>query len=205
MAADLSVPRASARLSRACALYEDVARLKYVSGTREEALRRLGIERVGDLLSHIPFRYLDFTRAYTIESAPLGEVCTIVGTVDKVSNRPTSKPGMTLTEVFLVDESGVVKVAFFKQPWLAREFARGDRLALIGKMEFAYGFKQMASPHFEKLDGGGARAGIQPVHRVTDGISQAWMRRIASVALEQVGVFCDPVPAPLRALSLIHI
>lgn len=199
MAADLSVPRASARLSRACALYEDVARLKYVSGTREEALRRLGIERVGDLLSHIPFRYLDFTRAYTIESAPLGEVCTIVGTVDKVSNRPTSKPGMTLTEVFLVDESGVLKVAFFKQPWLAREFARGDRLALIGKMEFAYGFKQMASPHFEKLDGGGARAGIQPVHRVTDGISQAWMRRIASVALEQVGVFCDPVPAPLRA------
>ena len=194
MAADLSVPRASARLSRACALYEDVARLKYVSGTREEALRRLGIERVGDLLSHIPFRYLDFTRAYTIESAPLGEVCTIVGTVDKVSNRPTSKPGMTLTEVFLVDESGVLKVAFFKQPWLAREFARGDRLALIGKMEFAYGFKQMASPHFENLDGGGARAGIQPVHRVTDGISQAWMRRIASVALEQVGVFCDPVP-----------
>ncbi|MFR8957086.1 MAG: DEAD/DEAH box helicase, partial [Collinsella intestinalis] len=170
-----------------------------MSATREEALRRLGIERVGDLLSHIPFRYLDFTRAYTIESAPLGEVCTIVGTVDKVSNRPTSKPGMTLTEVFLVDESGVLKVAFFKQPWLAREFARGDRLALIGKMEFAYGFKQMASPHFEKLDGGGARAGIQPVHRVTDGISQAWMRRIASVALEQVGVFCDPVPAPLRA------
>lgn len=199
MAADLSVPRASARLSRACALHEDVTRLKYVSGTREEALRRLGIERVGDLLSHIPFRYLDFTRAYTIENAPLGEVCTIVGTVDKVSNRPTSKRGMTLTEVFLVDESGVLKVAFFKQPWLAREFARGDRLALIGKVEFAYGFKQMASPHFEKLDGGGARAGIQPVHRVTDGISQAWMRRIASVALEQVGVFCDPVPAPLRA------
>ena len=44
-----------------------------------------------------------------------------------------------------------LKVAFFKQPWLAREFARGDRLALIGKMEFAYGFKQMASPHFEDV------------------------------------------------------
>lgn len=199
MAADLSVPRASARLARTCALHEDVTRLKYVSGAREEALRRLGIERVWDLLSHIPFRYLDFTRAYTIENAPLGEVCTIVGTVDRVSNRPTSKRGMTLTEVFLIDDSGVLKVAFFKQPWLAREFARGDRLALIGKVEFAYGFKQMASPHFEKLDDGGARAGIQPVHRVGEGISQAWMRRLASVALEQVGVFCDPVPASLRA------
>ena len=45
------------------ALGEDVGRLKYVSGAREEALRRLGIETVGDLLTHIPRRYLDFTHA----------------------------------------------------------------------------------------------------------------------------------------------
>ena len=82
MSGALTVPRAASRLSRAAVLTEDVARLKYVSGTREEALRRLGIESVGDLLSHIPRRYLDFSRAYTIETAPLGEVCTIVATVD---------------------------------------------------------------------------------------------------------------------------
>lgn len=199
MAADLSVPRASARVTRACALHEDVTRLKYVSGTREEALRRLGIERVEDLLFHIPFRYLDFSRAYSIETAPIGEVCTIVGTVDRVSNKPTSKRGMTVTEVFLIDETGALKVAFFKQPWLAREFTRGDRLAVMGKVEFAYGFKQMASPHHEKLDAHGGGGGILPVHRVCEGVSQAWFRRISAVALEDVGVFCDPVPSALRA------
>lgn len=199
MAANLNAPRASARLARTSALQEDISRLKYVSGTREEALRRLGIERVRDLLLHIPSRYLDFSRAYSIEGAPIGEVCTIVGTVDSVSNKPTSKRGMTVTEVFLIDETGVLKVAFFKQPWLAREFTRGDRLAVIGKVEFAYGFKQMASPHHEKLDAHGGRGGILPVHRVCEGISQAWFRRISSAALEGAGVFCDPVPAALRA------
>lgn len=199
MAANLNAPRASARLARTSALQEDISRLKYVSGTREEALRRLGIERVRDLLLHIPSRYLDFSRAYSIEGAPIGEVCTIVGTVDSVSNKPTSKRGMTVTEVFLIDETGVLKVAFFKQPWLAREFTRGDRLAVIGKVEFAYGFKQMASPHHEKLDAHGGGGGILPVHRVCEGISQAWFRRISSVALEGAGVFCDPVPAALRA------
>ena len=34
--------------------YDALGRLKYVSGAREEALRRLGIERVSDLLLHIP-------------------------------------------------------------------------------------------------------------------------------------------------------
>lgn len=199
MAANLNAPRASARLARTSALQEDISRLKYVSGTREEALRRLGIERVRDLLLHIPSRYLDFSRAYSIEGAPIGEVCTIVGTVDSVSNKPTSKRGMTVTEVFLIDETGVLKVAFFKQPWLVREFTRGDRLAVIGKVEFAYGFKQMASPHHEKLDAHGGGGGILPVHRVCEGISQAWFRRISSAALEVAGAFCDPVPAALRA------
>lgn len=192
-------PRAAGRLMRTCSLTEDVSRLTYVSGAREEALRRLGIERVGDLLLHVPFRYLDFSHAYTIESAPLGEVLTIVGVVDRVSNRPTSRRGMTVTEVFLLDETSVLKIAFFKQPWIARDLARGDRLAVMGKVEFAFGFKQMAAPHYEKLEADGSGAAILPVHAVRDGISQAWMRRIMAVALEGVGTFCDPVPAQLRS------
>lgn len=68
----------------------------------------------------------------------------------------------------------------------------------MGKVEFAYGFKQMASPHFEKLDDGRAAGTILPVHYVSDGVSQAWMRRIVSGALEVVGNPFDPIPARLR-------
>lgn len=193
-----SLSATSARLAGTTALAEDVARLKYVSGSREEALRRLGIERVGDLLLHIPRRYLDFTHAYTIEAAPLGEVATIVATVDRVTlKRP--RPRMTVVEVSLVDETGVLQVAFFRQPWLAQQLERGSRLAVMGKVEFAYGFKQMSSPHFEKLDDMTAAGTILPVHGATEGLSTAWMRRIVSGALERVSCVADMLPARLRA------
>lgn len=197
MAPRIAAPAVSARISRVDALAEDVARLKYVSGAREEALRRLGIESVEDLLRHIPRRYLDFTHAVDIESAPIGSVSTIVGTVDRVSEK-RPRPRMVVTEVFLVDETGVLQLAFFKQPWLSRDIKRGDRLAVMGKVEFAYGFKQMTSPLFERLDGSRA-AGIVPVHSVGDGISVAWMRRIMSVAVGCSLGAPDPLPAPLRA------
>lgn len=191
------VSRAAARLSRASVLAQDVSRLKYVSGAREEALRRLGIESVGDLLFHVPRRYLDFSHAYTVEAAPLGQVCTIAATVDRVvEKRP--RPRMSVTEVYLVDETGVLQVVFFKQPWIARDIAAGDRLAVMGKVEFAYGFKRMSAPHFEKLDAGSAGS-IMPIHAVSEGISQAWMRRIVSGALEAAQTFPDPLPARLRS------
>ena len=197
MAPRIAAPAVSARMSRADVLHEDVSRLKYVSGAREEALRRLGIESVGDLLCHIPRRYLDFTHAVDIESAPIGSVSTIVGTVDRVSEK-RPRPRLVITEVFLVDETGVLQVAFFKQPWLSRDIKRGDRLAVMGKVEFAYGFKQMSAPLFERLDANRA-AGIVPVHPVSEGISVAWMRRIASVAVGLSLGAPDPLPAPLRA------
>lgn len=191
--------RAAGRLARTCVLGEDISRLKYVSASREEALRRLGIERVGDLLLHIPFRYLDFSHAQTIESAPIGSPATIVGTVDRIQNRPTSKRGMTVTEVFVLDATGVMKLAFFKQPWIARELTEGDRVAVMGTVEFAFGFKQMASPLYERLETADSRGSILPVHRASEGVSPAWMRRLSSIALETVGVFCDPLPAAMRA------
>ena len=193
-----SVPRVSERFAQSNALDEDIARLKYVSGKREEALRRLGIRTVGDLLLHIPHRYLDFTRSWSIEMAPIGTVCTIVATVDRIVEKQP-RPRMQVTEVSLVDETGVLQVAFFRQPWIAQQLKQGDRLAVMGKVEFAYGFKQMASPHFEKLEDGRAAGTILPVHYVSDGVSQAWMRRIVSGALEIVGNPFDPIPAPLRA------
>lgn len=193
-----SLSPASERLLRAGVLDEDIGRLKYVSGAREEALRRLGIERVGDLLLHIPRRYLDFTHAYTIEQAPIGEVCTVVATVDRVrEKRP--KPRLSVVEVSLLDGTGVLQIAFFKQPWIAQQLKAGDRLAVMGKVEFSYGFKQMSSPHFEKLDEGESSGSILPVHSVTEGISVAWMRRIVAGALERAEGFCDILPARLRA------
>lgn len=195
---DAELPPTSARLAATAALDGDVGRLTYVSGARAEALERLGILRVRDLFRFAPRRYLDFTHALAIEDAPLGEVATIVATVDRVRTRQT-RTRMTIVEVSLLDDTGLMQAVFFKQPWIAQQFAPGSRYALIGKVEFAYGFKQMNSPVFEKLDDQTPTGSIVPVHSATEGLSAAWIRRILSSAIEAAGDVVDPVPASLRA------
>ena len=148
MESGVELPQVSDRLAAAGILSQDVSRLKYVSGAREEALRRLHVQTVGDLLYRIPRRYLDFSHAFTIEAAPLGQVCTVRATVDRVVlKRP--RPKMSVVEVSLVDDTGVMQLAFFRRPWIAEQLRVGDVLAVMGRVEFGFGFKQMASPVYE--------------------------------------------------------
>ena len=189
------------RLSRTCSMTDDVSRLRYVSGARRSAVERLGIRRVRDLLLHIPHRYLDFTHVTDIAHADVGQEATIVATVDKVTlKRP--RPRMQVVEVYLLDSTGVIEATFFRQPWIAEQLSQGDVVALSGKVTFSYGFKQMKAPFWEVVGSKGQAgdyARILPVHPVGDGISVAWMRRIVSAALADVGDVADFLPAGTRA------
>ncbi len=189
------------RLSRTRSLANDVSRLRYVSGARRDALERLGIGRIRDLLLHIPRRYLDFTCVTDIAHADVGQEVTVVGTVDKVElKRP--RPRMQIVELYVLDDTGVIEATFFRQPWIAEQVKVGETIALSGKVTFNYGFKQMKAPFHEVLASkgeGGSYARILPVHPVGEGITASWMRRIVSAALQDVGDFCDFLPSDLVA------
>ena len=207
---------ASDRLSRTCGLGDPATRLRYVSGRRAEALERLGIHRVRDLMLHVPHRYLDFSHVASIAHADVGSEVTVVGTVDRVcTKRP--RPRMAIVEVAVTDGTGLLNAVFFRQPWIAEQIHAGDVVALSGKVTFNYGFKEMNSPFHEVLgqgDEAGGHARVLPVHRVGEGLTASWMRRIASAALADMGDVCDYLPASLlarrglmgfgRALRQIH-
>ena len=221
----------SERLSRTRGLSRPVSRLRYATGARGQALERLGCRMVLDLFLRVPRRYLDFTHVVPIAHADVGSEATIVGRVDKVTlKRP--RPRMQIVEVAVVDATGVLMAAFFKQPWLAEQLRVGDQIALSGKVTFAYGFKQMTPQFHEVIASAASRtesgaadavsgapsvafgsaaplrpdsavagsyARVLPVHPVGEGVSPAWMRRIVSAALADVGDVCDFMPARLIA------
>ena len=195
-----SIAIASERVQRTCALSDSVERLRYVKGARADALRRLGILRVRDLLAHVPRRYLDFSRVTKIAFADVGSEVTVLGTVDKVELK-FPRPRMQIVNLMVVDETGVIEATFFKQPWIAEQVHKGDVVALSGKVTFGYGFKQMKAPFHEVVGASGdaGYARVLPVHGVTEGLSAPWMRRIVSAALADVGDVCDFLPASLVA------
>lgn len=233
MGSQVSIAGVGGRLSRTSSLDVSASRLRYVSGARKDALAHLGLHTIHDVLLHVPHKYLDFTSVHDIAHTDVGTTATVVGTIDRVKlKRP--RPRLSLVEIFILDDTSVMQASFFGQPWLAQELKVGDRVALSGDVSFAYGFKQMRSPFIDKLSTGDATeasattevsaatearndkffARILPVHRLSDGISASWMRRIVSTALADYGDICDFMPAKLvekrglmseaRALRTIH-
>ena len=204
------------RLAATLSLDESVRRVRLVSPARAEALARMGVRTVRDLLTHFPRRYLDMSRVERVATAPIGEMVTVAGAVHEVKlKRP--RPRLSLVEIALVDESGVLMVTCFGQPWLADQLKPGMRIAVSGKLEFGYGYKRMTNPFLERLDAEGAPDGVGriiAVHPATEKITTAHMRRLVANALELARGAYDPLPLELRAkyrlpsrmaaLSMIH-
>ena len=210
----ISIAPASERVAHTCSLVDSVTRLRYVNANRAEALERLGILRVRDLLLNVPHRYLDFSHRVQIAFAQIGEDATITGRVASVkTKRP--RPKMVIVEIEVVDDTGVLTASFFRQPWIAEQIHVDDEVALSGKVLFAYGYRQMKSPFYEVLSTAKSdasdearskevrskeapsKAAILPVHPATEGVSPAWMRRIMSAALADTGSVCDWLPSEL--------
>ncbi len=193
--------RVSPRAEAAIRTEAPVTAVRLVDARRAEALGRLGISTVGDLLRHYPFRYLDLTCVRDLAHVPIGIDSTVVGRVHDIKvKRP--RPRLTVTEVALVDGTGAIIGVWFNQPYIAQRFAVGDRVAFAGSVSMEYGLKQMRSPFTERLDPDGsdetALARILPVHRTTEAISTNWMRRLTTEALDHAGDLPDPLPARFR-------
>ncbi len=188
------------RLEATMALDADVSAVRLVSPARAAVLRKLGVRTVRDLLEHFPRRYVDLSSLQTIARATIGENCTVNGLVHEVKlKRP--RRNLSLVEISLVDQTGVLMVTVFRQPWLADQIKPGSTVAVAGKVEFNYGFKRMTNPFIELLGDAGDRAGglVIPIHPATDGLSTAWVRRLVKNALQHTAGMLDPLPLELRA------
>lgn len=178
----------------------DVSAARYVDRSRAEALGRLGIETVRDLVMHFPFRYVDLTDVRDLLSVKPGTEATVVGKVHDIKVKKP-RPRLSIVEVAIVDGTGVLLGVWFNQPYMASRFVRDERVAFAGTVTLEYGLKQMRNPFVEKLgvdESDESAARIVPVHRTTEGLSTNWVRRLIASALEDAGDVPDFLPASLR-------
>lgn len=177
-----------------------VTAVRYVDAPRAESLDRLGVSTVGDLLRHYPSRYLDLSVSTPLATLPLGSEATAVGTVHEVTVR-RPRPRLSVTEVAITDETGVLVGVWFNQAYLAQRFRKGERVAFAGKVTIEYGIRQMRNPFVERLgeaSGSTWLGRILPVHPATEGLSTNWVRRLVWEALQAYGDVPDHLPADVR-------
>lgn len=200
-------------------LATDVQFLKGVGPRNAQALAKMGLRTVGDVLLHLPRRYEDRSHLPPIASVRPGDFVTIRGRITTFESRPISG-GRVILKATLRDPSGAITLTWFNQPWIRRtmESHQGDILA-YGQIKQANFGLEMSSPEWEAIvedDETEDFARIVPVYPKTEGVHQKVLRKATRAAVETyLGFVQDPLPSEFRrrqglkdlrwCLSQIHL
>lgn len=191
-----------------------VETLKGVGKTAAAKLERLGIFTVGDLLTHYPRRYDDFSDVVSIRGMKPGLV-TFQGTIATIATRRARGRKLQITEAILSDGTGTVKAIWFNQPYLARQFPTGTEVMIAGKLEFRNNDLALQSPAIERANDGPSRhtARIVPVYPETEGLSSKQLRNYIMPLLPLITDLPETLPPEVikraklipRAQAMIEI
>jgi ATP-dependent DNA helicase RecG len=164
----------------------------------ERAAAAIGLETVGDVLEHLPFRH-ENREARPIGSLGIGEDTTVVGEVRKIASRRARNRRLVIVEATVGDETGAMKAVWFNQPWLVDKLAPGTHVTLHGRYEGRSGFKvreyELAGDTGELPAGSN---GLVPIYPSTEGLSVKQLRELVRAARPHVHDIIEPLPAWLR-------
>ncbi|MBI3043568.1 MAG: ATP-dependent DNA helicase RecG [Betaproteobacteria bacterium] len=170
-----------------------------LSGLSESTLTRLaklGIASKFDFVLHLPLRYDDETRLYSLNEAPAGQPVLVEGSVVETDIR--YRPRRQLV-CHIQDGSGVLTLRFFNfyQSQL-QQLATGARVRAFGEIRHGFHGPEMVHPKYRLVQEGApiARA-LTPVYPTTAGLAQDALRRLIAHALADCDL-SDTLPRPLR-------
>ena len=214
-----------ARRSYGLELYAPAARRKDlgVSPPKAEALAKLGISSVQDLLQHYPRQHVDRTQLKTVrELAQLagegheGDV-QVHARVVRIDRPFKTRSGRVLIKGRIADETGQIGVTWFNQQWVAHALKPGAWGFFYGRLGLFRGRLQMTAPRFELVRTGKEPFNVGriiPVYPASSELSSDVLRKLMWDALGTAGPIADPLPEALRqrfklltreeALRLIH-
>lgn len=182
--------------------------LNRVGQSTAQSLKKLGLETVQDLLFYFPFRYDDFSQATPIDQISPGQNVSITGTIELIQNKRSAKQRRQLTEALVSDETGLIKVIWFNQPFITQNLKPGDKVSLAGKTAESYGQLSLVSPQYEKVGTSDLihTQGLVPVYHLNSDFSQKQLRFLIKQALPAIDKLEEWLPNNiLKDLKLLPL
>lgn len=181
---------------------DPVFKVPFVGDYYAKLLEKLNIKTVGQLLHHYPFRYDDYTKKSAIIHITLGETVTVTGVAENVDTIYTRNKKI-FTKVKLRDESGMVDIIWFNQPYLGKSIKKGLPLSISGKVDQFSGKLAFISPEYEVIKSPDKPRAIHtgrlvPIYPETGRISSKWLRSRINEVLLSSDEFEDHLPASVK-------
>ncbi|MFZ4632153.1 MAG: ATP-dependent DNA helicase RecG [Patescibacteria group bacterium] len=197
-------------------LNSKISELHRVGEATTKALNRLELRTVQDLLFYLPYRYDDFTKSLPISDLTINTNANIIGTIELIQNKRSSKRRMYITEALISDETDTIKVIWFNQAFLSKTLNIGDRVSLAGRVSENHGQITMISPMYEKITSSDLihTKGLIPNYHLTADLGQKQIRSIIRQVIDLSDNVKEWLPIDIKerlklldlnqALKIIH-
>ncbi len=179
-------------------LNSSVLELSGIGKTRAEALSRIGISTVRDLVLHFPRAYEDRGKVKTVLEATDGETHALILTVANEPYTAKLPRHMTITKFRAFDETGTVEVVFFNQPYCRDIFSVGDEFRFYGKLTADKKIYRLTNPAFERLTPDSPLPDMVPRYPLTAGIGEKIVAQAVAAALPCLAELSDFLPENIR-------
>ena len=190
---------------------DSIRYLKGVGEKRAEKFEKLGVSTVGQLLQLYPRDYVDYSRPWPVASAPWEGSCVVRAEVYSKQPERRVSGGRKLTKVLAGDETAMLELTWFNNPYTAEKLEIGKEYLFYGRVGGGMGKRQMIAPAVQPAVGG---APMTPVYPQTEGIQTPYIARCVAAALEGLDAIPDPLPEEMRrkyrlpdkasALRMVH-
>lgn len=162
-------------------LQDSITALRGVGPKKAQALSRLHIETIEDLIRLLPREYQDRRTVTPIADLAAGQTATVIAQVEKISQNYYRSGRKQMLRILVSDESGPLSILFFNAHFLKKAFRIGEVYAFYGTVSQLKSGLAMAHPQFTPAEE--REQGILPVYPLTQGISQkdmrAWQRLVS--------------------------
>ena len=166
-------------------LNTDVRYIKGIGEKKAQALNKLGVFSLRDLVSFFPRKYEDRSEIKPISLTCEGESVCVEAMVADTPRLSRVRRGLDLVKLRAVDDSGVLDITYFNQPYAKDNLHRGESYIFYGRIEASGPRRSMVNPVAEKADGERKVTGrIVPVYRVAQGLSQRLMQQAVRQGLD---------------------
>jgi ATP-dependent DNA helicase RecG len=187
-------------------LERPLASLKGVGTRRAQDLAHASLATIEDLLLRFPLRYEDRRAPVPLSTLRAGTTAAVMAAITGATLKRTRRPGFTIFEITLRDDSGTARAVWFNQRFLRDVFRVGQQVALFGKVEETGGGMQLTSPQYELLaddeDGEAdpsSHARIVPIYERIGTLTPRIQRSLVLQAVESLpATVFDPLPAAIR-------
>ena len=169
-----------------------LTKIKGIGPARVKSFEAVGIRTVRELVMFLPKEYRDLSDVTVLCDLRPGDTATVkVRVAGEPSQRFARK--LTITKVYVTDDTETLPVIWFNQPWLKKQLTQGRELTLYGRAEMRSGCVTLMSPTME------SGQGMVPVYRNIPGIPAKALRQSVEAALRLCeGQWPDELPEAMR-------